>query len=243
MESSAMTKILEGYRKLGGGKLELADLLRPAGAISLFPSPQEAQQKEFSRLANRMLDLKARNLRSVFAVAASMPGEGASFVSYHLACALARDYAQKVVWVDANYLSPQRALQDAGPHTLCALLQDPERGRELPVDPSPVLVPGGEKLQSVRGLLTDEPYPAMLAVLAERFDFCLLDLPPLLKSTDCALMASRTSGLLLVIEQKYLKWEVLKEGVRAMQDMGVEVIGSVINRRRYDLPKFLYDRL
>ena len=46
-----------------------------------------------------------------------------------------------------------------------------------------------------------------------------------------------------MIEQKFLKWEVVEHGLRALRDKGVQVFGSVINRRTFALPKIIYDRL
>ena len=56
-------------------------------------------------------------------------------------------------------------------------------------------------------------------------------------------MAAGADGLLLVIEQKYLKREIVEHGLRILQDKGVQVLGTVINRRQYLLPKIIYDRL
>jgi len=40
-----------------------------------------------------------------------------------------------------------------------------------------------------------------------------------------------------------LKWEVIKSGIDSLREKDVPVLGAVINRRRYELPKFIYDRL
>lgn len=56
-------------------------------------------------------------------------------------------------------------------------------------------------------------------------------------------MAAGADGFLLVIEQKYLKVEVINHGIQGLRDKGVHLLGTVINRRTYDLPKVIYDRL
>ena len=75
------------------------------------------------------------------------------------------------------------------------------------------------------------------------FDFIILDLAPMLATSDTALVAAATDGFLLVIEQQHLKWEVIQHGLDAMRDNGVNALGAVINRRSFALPKIVYDRL
>ncbi len=85
--------------------------------------------------------------------------------------------------------------------------------------------------------------PFAVLELNQIFDFVILDLPPVLKSTDTALIGRNTDGLLLVVEQKFLKWEVINHGVDSLREKDVKILGSVINRREFELPKVIYDRL
>ena len=85
------------------------------------------------------------------------------------------------------------------------LLQDPEQVENLIVGENPFLFAAGSNLVGSKGLLADDRYRDMLDRLARRFDFVIIDLPPVMETRDTALMASGTDGLLLVIEQKYLK--------------------------------------
>ncbi len=238
-----MSKISEAYRRQNGGAIDLGAYLRRAGTITLFPPVNASQSLEFNKLVNRLLSLRRGDRGAVFAFASSAPGEGTSFVSYHVACILAEAYEQKVAWVEGNFLTPQRKLIGTDLSDFGRLLQDPRRVGDLPQYPSPLLIPAGPNLSSARGHFADENYPAAIAAMGSRFDFTILDLPPILKTTDTALMALKSDGLVVVIEQKFLKWEVIKEGIRSLEETGVPVLGAVINQRRFDLPKALYDRL
>ena len=86
-------------------------------------------------------------------------------------------------------------------------------------------------------------YQDVLAELSARFDFVIVDIPPVLDSPETGLMALGGDGLLLVIEQQYLKWEIVSHGLQMLRGKGVQVLGSVINRRKFTLPKVIYDRL
>ena len=238
-----MSKIFDAYRKKVGGLVDLSLEIGKAGAISLYSTPEGKQRDDFNKLANRLLGQRLENRGAVLAFGSSARGEGASFVSYNTALYLATVYHQKVVWIDANFKDPQVRLLGQERHTFSQFLQHPEEIDDLVVSDNPLLMSGGRNLQDVRGLLADHNYGTLLENLARRFDFVILDLPPILNSTDTALMAAGADGFLLVIEQKYLKVEVINHGIQGLKDKGVQMLGTVINRRTYDLPKVLYDRL
>ena len=238
-----MSKIYEAYRKRVGDDPDLTIELGRVGTVALYPMPDATQQAEFSQLANRMLDMKREDRGAVIAFASTAPGEGASFVSYNAALMLATVYNQKVCWIDANFQSPQKMLVHTDGPTLATLLQNPERLSDLRQSGNPVLVPGGLNLSTVRGLFADQKCLDLMRGLSTRFDFAIIDLPPVLSSTDSALLASASDGLALVIEQRYLKREVINHGMEALHAKSVRVLGAVINKRSFDLPKVIYDRL
>ena len=238
-----MSKIYEAYRKRTGEDPDLSIAIGRAGTVPLFPMPDANQQAEFGQLANRLLDLKRDDRGAVIAFASTAAGEGASFVSYNTAVILATVYHQQVCWVDANFQSPQRQLAHAEGPSLAALLQNPDRLADVRPTTNPVVVPAGLNLNTVRGLFADQKCHDLVRGFAGRFDFTLVDLPPVQATTDTALMAAATDGLTLVIEQRFLKREIIGHGMEALRAKSVRVLGAVINKRSYDLPKVIYDRL
>jgi Mrp family chromosome partitioning ATPase len=238
-----MSKIFDAYKKKAGEGLDLSLELSRSGAIALYPQPVGPQQDDFNRLANRLLDLRGGSRGTVLGFASSASGEGNSFVSYNAALYLASNYNQKVVWIDGNFLSPQAQLREKSGPTFSSLLQDPSVAGTLVAESNPHLIGSGSNLIGVKGLFADGKYQQLLANLANRFDFVILDLPPVLANADSSLMAAACDGMLLVIEQKFLKWEIIEHGIEDLKDKGVQVLGSVINRREFALPKVIYDRL
>ena len=238
-----MSKIFDAYKKRVGEDVDLTQEIGRAGAVSLYATPADKQQSDFNQLANRILGLRVESRGTVLSFAATASGEGSSFVSYNAAMVLAHTYRQNVIWIDGNFLRPQAKLMGLDRPSFCALLQAAGQVDDLIVEENPLLIGGGSDLTRYKGLLADAKYGDLLGKLAQRFDFVIVDLPPVLETRDTALMAAGADGLLLVIEQKYLKREIVEHGLRILQDKGVQVLGTVINRRQYLLPKIIYDRL
>ena len=239
-----MSDIYQAYKKQVVGLPEMADRLQRVGSLRLYPSPAESQQEEFAKLSHRLLCMKQDLRGSVIAVASSTSGEGASFVSYNLATFLGLVYEQKVAWIDGNFRSPQGKLRDHEELTFADLLRDPQGASGLPCRPSHVtLVPGGSDLRAERAGFADKNYTDLIASLASRYDFTIIDMPPILETQDTALMAQRTDGLLLVVAHRQLKRESIASGVRSLREVGVHLLGAVMNRREFDLPKFIHKRI
>jgi len=236
-----MSKIYQAFQKQGADLPEIAERLKQTGLLRLYPPPHESQQEEFAKLSLRLLSIKKDHEGSAIAVASSASGEGSSFVSFNLATVLGLVYEQKVAWIDGNFRSPQKMLMDHKGPTFADILRDPRLAADLPCESSRVtLVPGGTDLRIVRALFTDRNYADLLSSLTSRFDFVIIDLPPVLESQDTALMAKKTDGVLLVVAHRRLKYESIRSGVQSLQEVGVNMLGAVMNRRQFDLPGFLH---
>lgn len=238
-----MSKIFDAYKKQTAQRQDLDAAVGRVGAIQLYPAPSAAQQDDFNRLANQLLGMRLNGRGTVLAVASSAAGEGSSFVSCNTAAILARDFGQKVCWIDANFLTPQTKLRGLKDPSFADLLQTPSRAGEIGGAANPLLVAAGPDLPHAKKLLASHNYADLLAELTGGFDLVLLDLPPMLACSETALMAAAADGFLLVIEQQHLKWEVIEHGLDALRDKGVKTLGAVINRRAFALPKIIYDRL
>ena len=240
-----MSKILDAYRKQNEAKAKAEGPLAvgPVAFKPLFPPPKDAQQDDFNKLANKVLGLRSGPGATIICFTATTSGEGTSFVSYNTAEKLAHVYNQNVVWIDCNFLSPNAELNKDHGTTFSDLLKNPQMVSRLRPGINPFPIGGGSDLQTTKGLLAGPNYSSVLEGLSKRFDFVILDLPPILESSDTALMALGGDGVLLVVEQEFLKWEVVNHGVEILRDKGVQVLGSVINRRKFVLPKVIYDRL
>jgi len=243
LRGAVMSKIFDAYKKQTALSDDLESAVGRVGSVTLFPAPRGRQVDDFTQLANQILGLHEGRRGVVLAMASSAPGEGASYVSYNAACVLAQSYGRRVCWIDANFLTPQAKLRGAPSIGFADLIADPGRVSQVDNAVNPALLPGGADVARARSLLASGGLSTALDHLRSRFDFVIVDLAPMLASSDTALVAAEADGFLLVIEQQNLKWEVIQHGLDAMRDKGVQALGAVINRREFVLPKVVYDRL
>lgn len=241
-----MSKILQAYRRHEGSEFASKKLwgeIRPIPWDDIFPPPAPEQVAEFSRLASTLLEQQTGNGGCVVCFASTSPREGTSYVSYHTARLLAHELNRKAAWVEANHVSPQPRLADHAGPSLTDLLTDAGALGRLSLSGNLAVIPAGRGLARLTDRLTNAASQDLLAQLARMFDFVLLDCPPLLSAIETGHLAAAAHGLVVVVERRRMKWEIVQHALDGLKARNVNVIGAVLNRRRFDLPKFLYDRL
>ena len=70
----------------------------------------------------------------------------------------------------------------------------------------------------------------LMDLLKQRFDFVVVDTPPVLPATDSLLMAPRTDGVILVVRSGHTNKKVTKEVVEKFQMAKLPILGVLLNR-------------
>jgi tyrosine-protein kinase Etk/Wzc len=81
------------------------------------------------------------------------------------------------------------------------------------------------------------------ALMRERFDFALLDAPPITLAPESASLARWADGVILVVHAGKTRWEVVEQAKVQLQLAGAKLLGVVLNRRRLAIPQWLYNSL
>lgn len=79
--------------------------------------------------------------------------------------------------------------------------------------------------------------------LAERAELIILDTPPVLSSPLAQALAPTVDGVILVVEAERTRTEVARAAQHALTMAGANILGVVLNKRRYHVPKRVYERL
>ncbi len=184
------------------------------------------------------------------------PGQGASTLSAYVASAIAdRLEASLPLHPDDRVLLVDADLNEPTLHRLLSIDDSPGLGDWLAVthgEAPPVgdyahatsharlsVMPSGRSSTLMRlldrtDLLIDEA--------TRQYRHIVLDLPPVSTTPTALRLAAKCSAVLLVVECGNLHQEVVRKSVRALQSAGANVAGVVLNKRRFPIPDWLYDR-
>lgn len=83
----------------------------------------------------------------------------------------------------------------------------------------------------------------LLRQAKERYDCIVIDCPPIASDGSAAFLASRASAVILVVEAERLRREVIQRAVAQLEDAGANILGAVLNKRKYPIPQFIYNLL
>jgi Mrp family chromosome partitioning ATPase len=237
-----MSNILKAIQKSSRGRDDIGERLQQIDQVGVFPPPHHSQIAEFDRLVNTLIGLHGGGLGEVVVFSAASRGEGCSFVSYNVARQLTALMNRPVAWVDGNFMHPQQGLPGQD-HSFRNMLAEPELVAALPAGDGLNVIPNGQLRIKPTDLLKSRSYERVLDAMREKFYFTVIDAPPFLDSVDVAHLAARTTGLVVVVESRGLKHEVIRNGLDGLTRHGVPVLGAVLNRRVFDIPQAIYKRL
>ena len=171
---------------------------------------------------------------------ASQGGEGTSTVAAQFAQSLASDERLRALLVDAHVLRP--AYEPDGSPTVARPAPAAPTRPGQPLAPRPDLMPLSDHAREAH-TLTPDSLRASLDAIASGYDWIVIDGPPVLESPDAATLGAVADGVVIVVQAGRTKRPVLARAVDLVNRAGGRVLGIVLNRRRLEIPGFIYRRI
>ena len=79
--------------------------------------------------------------------------------------------------------------------------------------------------------------------MRNRFDYIIVDAPPLGLFTESMFLSSKVDAVMLVAQAgKTPRWAMQKVKMQ-IEEVGAKILGVVLNKRRFHIPDWLYKRL
>lgn len=201
-------------------------------AIS-FDADTSPDAEAFRKLRTNLQFLSVDNPPHLIVITSSIPNEGKSTSAINLSLALA-EAGHHVLLVDGDMRRPSAAryldlVGSVGFSTLlsgAASLDDVLQESKFP---QLTVLAAGATPPNPSELLGSMTARKVLSDLRDRFDFVIIDTPPLLAVTDGAILAAGSDGALVLVRAGETTREQLAQGVAVLNDVGATVLGSVLN--------------
>lgn len=203
-------------------------------------------RSELQKLAARcLLEISGSSggAGKAFFFAYNSPGEGATTALSALGEHLGRSTGVKTLLVDGNLRTPSLHAfwgMDRSPGLVDACIED------LPVAScargtrhrNVFVLPGGNPSEHLDELYTTGAFRRKVLEMKEHFRLLLFDSSPLLEYNDTLAMAQAMDGALLLARSEFLPASVITKGFELLKDLNVNILGSVLNRRKNYVPQF-----
>jgi hypothetical protein len=172
----------------------------------------------------------------VIALSSSNPGEGVTYVSRALLHELAKCELISVAGVNVSFL---RKLHEPTVEAIRnSLSRQNPRGEESGTE---------GRGRSLAMPHRKSPWEASwqyrrdcIELLRSEFDYTIIDCPSLRESGDVLSIASFVDGIILVVEANRTRRDQPRQAEQRISAAGGKLLGYILNKRVYEVPRWLY---
>lgn len=191
-------------------------------------SPFAVQEAYKTIRTNIMFSITESKCKKIV-ITSSMQGEAKSTTAVNLAIAFAQNHS-KVLLIDCDLRLPTvagklKAKQTPGLSNLLVGMGDGvgiqhlEGGLDLlaagDIPPNPTELLGSVKMQK------------LLELLEKKYEYIILDTPPVCTVADASILAKQVSGVVLVVRQDVATQESVNDALQKLEFSGAKVLGFI----------------
>ncbi|RTZ99476.1 MAG: hypothetical protein DSY90_01185 [Deltaproteobacteria bacterium] len=213
---------------------------RPESAV--IDDPSSPFSESYKTIRTGILLSSAQAAPAVLLITSASPEEGKTITAVNLAVTLAAQTSTRVLLIDADLRKPRiDSIFDidnsSGLSTFLAGVSDPETICNGPVE-NLFIMPAGPIPPNPSELLGAGVMRSLIDSMRKKFDFIVLDSPPILSVTDALLLSKIADGTILVIKSGKSTHEIVRQGMKSLTGVDARVLGTVLNA--VDIKKSTY---
>lgn len=225
-------------RKIGESKVD-------PNVVTYFDS-KALISEQYKILRTNILSINKGKPPRMMVITSSIHSEGKTVTSLNLAFSLAEAINKpKVLLVDADLRKGKVAqylgvVQKAG---LSDVLSEKANIEDavFHLDHENIsFMIAGQVPENPAELLASDKMKDFLAEMRSKYDFILIDTPPIISVTDSGIVGSQADGVLLVIQAGRTQRGIVKRAEELLYQSHTKVLGHVLTNIEYHLPEYIY---
>ena len=199
---------------------------RKSAAGGLYPM-------NLDKLADTLVFLQDGDNGKVYQVQSSVGGEGKSTVAANLAITLGA-HGRKTVIIECDLRKPRvfRNFNFERSNDLTDYMKDIKTFDEAirkTENPNVDAIICGERNDNPMAIFISEKFAKLIEQAREKYDFVLLDCPPVCEVPDYMAISGKTDSTILVVGRDVASSVDLKNAVAGLTASGADIVGTVFN--------------
>lgn len=168
----------------------------------------------------------------IIGVTSSIPGEGKTFTSINLAWSIAQT-DKRVLLIEGDMRLPTISkrtglLPTPGLSNLLVGLEQKIKVVQNYTSKLSILV-AGDIPPNPSELLTSKRMHSLIETISEKYDYIIIDLPPVTSVSDALIVSKYVSGMLVVSRQDYCYKASFNDTIRQLEQVNAKILGVVFN--------------
>ncbi len=214
--------------------------------IVAFYEPSSPVAEQFRSLRTNLLALNPEKPVKILTITSSINGEGKTISSINLAISMAHDLNNKsILLIDADLrrsrvhkylgIKPELGLTD-----LLADGLNPEEALISIGINNLTILPAGRIPPNPSELLGSHKFQSLLKTLKEKYDYIIIDSPPVVPVTDSGVIGAQTDGVVMVIQAGRTQKGVIKHAESLLKQAQAKLLGYILTNIQYHIPAYIY---
>lgn len=203
--------------------------------VVTYFDPHSAISEQYRSLrTNILLNNSSRPFKTL-AICSSLEGEGKTTTAVNLAITMARDLDRSILLVDCD-------LRAGTVHQLLAIKSAAGLSDILVSDAALestlcqtrihnlTVLPRGEIPRNPSELLSSKKMRGLLEELKSKFDYIILDSPPIMPLTDACVLSSQADGVIFIVQAHRTPRRVVKQARNMLEHVHARILGYILTQ-------------
>ncbi len=214
--------------------------------IVTFYDSKAPVAEQYRTLRTNLQSIKTEKPIKAIVITSSNHSEGKTITSINLALSMAHDLNNKsILLVDADMrrgsvhkylgIKPEAGLAD--------ILSDSANIDNCLLNigvNNLTILPAGKIPHNPAELLGSQKMKNLLSALRSKYDYVILDTPPIIPVTDAGLLSSQSDGAILVVQAGRTQKGVVMHSESILRQAQAKILGCILTNVQYHIPGYLY---
>jgi capsular exopolysaccharide synthesis family protein len=215
-------------------------------AVLAYFDPKSVISEQYKILRTNIMSMNKGKPPKVFVVTSSLHSEGKTVTSLNLAITMANAVNKpKILIVDAD-LRRGRIQKDLGvnhPVGLSEVLTGEAKLEDalfnIDID-NLTFISCGHTPDNPSELLASQRMEDFLNDVRRRFDFVIIDTPPIISVTDSGIVGAQTDGVFMVVQAGRTQRGIIRRAEELLHQSHSNILGHILTNIEYHLPEYIY---
>lgn len=214
--------------------------------VVTFYDPLSPVTEQYRTLRTNLQSLKQEKPVKVITITSSTHSEGKTITAVNMAVSMAHDLSRKkILLVDADLRRARidRYLGIQAEAGLADLITDGAQFDDALLNigiENLTVLPAGKIPHNPADILGSSKMRNLIALMRAKYDYIILDTPPVISVTDAGLVGSMSDGVIIVVKASQTQRGVIKHSEALLRQAQAKILGYVLTNIEYHIPAYIY---